>query len=168
MTIDELGAILAADLEKAAGTGQQCKSVALHLADFLEVTPGDVGIFTYDAARHRLVLVWPPGLRVAGDIPIDSPNALVAVTARERRTYRENDFSTVKHPQFFEHVLPGGTVQKIVSVPVLAGEELLGVLQVCRKGCDRRAVGPDFTPDDSTAVEKVAALLATSAASRIA
>lgn len=166
MTIDELCRRVAAGLEEAAGPGQRCESVARHVADFCEVGPGEVGIFRYDAARQGLVLCWPPGLRIAGDIPIESHDVLVAATARERTTHVDNDFPGHKHPLFYEKVLPGGRIQKIVSVPVLAGEELLGVLQVCRKGSDPVAAGPDFTSDDGAAMEKVAALLAAALSAR--
>jgi hypothetical protein len=39
-------------------------------------------------------------------------------------------------------------IQKIISVPLLSGEKVVGVIQISRKGTDSINVGPDFTQGD--------------------
>jgi hypothetical protein len=52
-------------------------------------------------------------------------------------------------------------IQKIMSVPVACpGGDVMGVLQVSRKGLDASVAGADFTSDDLKNVEQAAEILA--------
>ena len=39
-------------------------------------------------------------------------------------------------------------IQKIISAPILAGDRVVGVIQISRKGANPQLAGPDFTSDD--------------------
>jgi hypothetical protein len=79
----------------------------------------------------------------------------------------------VKHVSLFEAVKLGGIadedelsqqqlpIQKIMSVPVAqTGEDVIGVVQISRKGLDASVSGADFTNDDLRQLEQAAEILA--------
>ena len=52
-------------------------------------------------------------------------------------------------------------IQKIISVPVTRpGEQVIGVVQVSRKGADVKLAGEDFTGEDLKQLERIAEILA--------
>jgi hypothetical protein len=76
----------------------------------------------------------------------------------------------VKHVSLFEAVKLGAEeedrsqeqmpIQKILSVPVVpAGGNVMGVVQVSRKGLDASLAGADFTNDDLKQLEQAAEIL---------
>jgi GAF domain-containing protein len=78
----------------------------------------------------------------------------------------------VKHVSLFEAVKlgPGAEeeergqeqmpIQKIMSVPVVHDGNVMGVVQISRKGLDASLSGADFTGDDLKQLEKAADILA--------
>ena len=79
----------------------------------------------------------------------------------------------VKHVSLFEAVKLGAgadeedrsqeqlPIQKIMSVPVASsGGDVVGVVQVSRKGLDASVSGADFTNDDLRQLEQAAEILA--------
>ena len=85
-----------------------------------------------------------------------------------------NTFTRVKHVSLFEAVKLGAEVdededrsreqmliQKIMSVLVAGAEgDVMGVVQVSRKGSDGMAAGADFTYSDLKQLEEAAEILA--------
>ena len=79
----------------------------------------------------------------------------------------------VKHASLFEAVKLGADadeddhrqqqmpIQKIMSVPVAqSGGEVMGVVQISRKGLDGSTAGADFTNTDLKQLEEAAEILA--------
>src|SRR5438094_7109 len=64
----------------------------------------------------------------------------------------ENSFASTRHATIFESVKvapdDGGTIQKMVSAPILLDGRVIGVIQVSRKGANPHSAGPDFTSQD--------------------
>jgi len=88
----------------------------------------------------------------------------VSRTAREKRPEIINNFTTARHSTVFEAVpldskQRGDPIQKIMSVPVIAGTRVAGVLQVSRKGKSVTTAGADFSPNDLTALGQFASQL---------
>ena len=94
----------------------------------------------------------PEKLRAVGTIPLSSTTALAARTARDRRADMVNTFATSRHASVFEGVPLGareaGSIQKIISAPVLQGDTVVGVAQISRKGPTAGEAGPDFNSRD--------------------
>jgi hypothetical protein len=71
---------------------------------------------------------------------------------RERRSDILNNFSLSKHASVFEGVPlgrgSGESIHKIISAPILRGNSVIGVAQICRKGASLTDAGPDFTSRD--------------------
>ena len=105
-----------------------------------------------------LKFVFPIELRTLGAIPLVS-SAVAAKTAVNKSAEIFNNFVQVKHASIFEMVKLGTrhdeptmdaqTIQKLMSMAILDDKkEVLGVIQVSRKGATRNTAGPDFTDGD--------------------
>jgi hypothetical protein len=54
----------------------------------------------------------------------------------------------------------GESIQKIMSVPIVAGDRVIGVAQISRKGETTGAAGPDFSSRDLSELQGLNAGLA--------
>ena len=155
------------DLERMLPESPSAERVCLKLAQILRVNRNEVALLRLE--KNSLRFVFPPELRAAGVLPL-SGSAVAARTAATRTSLLSNSFSRVKHVSLFESVKLGGVeedssqqlpIQKIMSVPLASSEgNILGVVQVSRKGLDASLAGADFTGDDLNQLEKAAQILA--------
>lgn len=111
----------------------------------------EVAILGLTRDERSLRFLAPDTLRVVGQIPLSSSNALAARTIREMRAEIVNHFYAVPHASVFEAVPVSederaDPIQKIMSSPIMLGNKAIGVLQVSRKGKTPVDAGPDFTP----------------------
>lgn len=107
----------------------------------------EVAIFTFDRERDCFSFAWPLDMRHSGSIPFSANRSLLAVTAAERKGKLNNSFASTPHLFVFESFgrEKSGPIQRIMSAPMLKGDELKGVIQVCRKGTDADAGLKSFT-----------------------
>jgi hypothetical protein len=123
----------------------------------------EVAIFLYDKNNETLNFIWPPALRTAGFVPVSAHHSMVAKTAREKKAFLDNNFASTPHVNIFEHfrIENSGKVpiQKIMSAPMLVGDDLKGVIQVSRKGENRETAGDDFSADQLAALSRLASLI---------
>jgi len=149
----------AVDAQKPGEQEISLPAVAERIAKALGVRPEEVAILGVSAKWRHLHFLVPQALKNVGFIPLSSPSALAARTARENRAEMDNRFHDTRHASVFEGVkaetLSADAIQKIVSAPIVLGEKVIGVLQVSRKGTSSSTAGPDFSSDDVT---KIAAL----------
>lgn len=151
---------------------RQPKVTAEELCDELSkafrVQPTEVALLRRDGDYLRFV--FPPELREVGLIPLSSAT-VAAHTAATRRVDMFNRFARVKHASVFEGVrlqktepkeqAPSLPIQKLMSAPVLDAEDnVLGVIQISRKGHEVSMAGPDFTRDDLQQLQHAAQLVA--------
>lgn len=122
------------------------------VAKLFGVKEDEVAIMELAPSGRTLRFVMPEKLRQVGSIPISSNTALASRTARERRSDIINNFSSARHASVFEAVPLGRNadeaIQKIMSAPILSGEAVIGVAQICRKGASPITAGPDFSSRD--------------------
>jgi hypothetical protein len=128
-------------------------SVAERIAKGLGVKADEVGILGLSSKWRHLHFLAPEALKNVGFIPLTSNSALAARTARDSRPEIDNNFASARHATVFEGVKtsggePGDAIQKIMSAPILAGDKVIGVIQISRKGANAATAGPDFTPAD--------------------
>lgn len=121
-----------------------------------KVTPDDIALFSFDAARQELKFSWPKKLVNSGTIPLNAKNSLVARTLREKKAYIDNRFAKVSHGVIFEAFSGSKPIQKIISAPL--SEK--GVVQVSRKGADAKEAGPDFSQGELNALQQMAEVIA--------
>jgi len=126
--------------------------VAARIAKTLGVRAEEVAILAVSEKWRHLHFLVPQALKNVGFIPLSSPSALAARTARENRAEFDNRFHDTRHARVFEGVkaatLSAEVIQKILSAPILLEEKVIGVLQVSRKGMSLSAAGPDFSTVD--------------------
>src|SRR5262249_14468033 len=134
-------------------------SIAERIAKILNVKAEEVAILAVSAKWRHLHFLVPQALKNVGFIPLSSPSALAARTARENRAEVNNHFPETRHASVLEGVkaetLSAEAIQKIISAPIVHGDKVVGVIQISRKGISPAAAGPDFTSED---MNKVTAL----------
>ena len=138
-------------IEKESVTldSKSLSQVGRQVAKFFGVQEDEVAIMEVAPSGRSLRFVIPEKLREVGSIPLSSTAALAARTVRERRPEVLNNFPIARHATVFEGVplgrRPGEAIQKIMSAPILRGNTVVGVAQICRKGASLTDAGPDFT-----------------------
>lgn len=135
-------------------------SICGKVADIFHVRPTEVALL--ELRGKLLHFVFPAELRTAGAIPISS-SAVAARTAQTKKAELFNSFTEVNHFSVFELVKIGDSglddqvIQKLMSAPVLNNRgEVLGVIQISRKGPRPTIAGPDFTAADLQKLERIA------------
>ncbi len=156
------------ELESMLSQSPSSDRVCLKLARILRVRGSEVALLRLEKGSLRFV--FPPELRSAGVLPLTG-SAVAARTAATRTPLLSNSFMRVRHVSLFEAVKLGAEVedrsqeqmpiQKIMSVPVATSEgNVMGVVQVSRKGLDASLAGADFTGEDLKQLEQAAEILA--------
>ena len=155
------------ELERMLEDSPSPQRVCLKLAQILHVRRHEVALFRLE--MNCLRFVFPTELRAAGAIPI-SGSAVAARTAATRTALLSNFFARVKHVSLFESIKLGvgeeneGSdqmpIQKIMSVPVAQPQgNVVGVIQISRKGLDPSLAGADFTGQDLKELELAAEVI---------
>jgi hypothetical protein len=138
--------------EEAGSTKISLSTVAEKIARNLGVKNDEVAILAVSTRWRHLHFLVPEALKNVGFVPLSSNSALSARTARESRPEIENNFAATRHATVFESIKTAdgssGTIQKMISAPILLDGKVIGVIQVSRKGENPRSAGPDFTADD--------------------
>jgi|SRR5580658_938650 hypothetical protein len=158
------------ELESMLSESPSSDRVCLKLAQLLGVRRSEVALLRLEKGSLRFI--FPPELRSAGVLPLTG-SAVAARTAATRSPLLSNAFMRVKHVSLFEAVKLGAEadeedrsqgqmpIQKIMSVPVArSGGDVVGVVQVSRKGLDPSVAGADFTSEDLKQLEQAAEILA--------
>jgi len=157
------------ELERMLSELPSSDRACLKLAQILHVRRNEVALLRLEKGSLRFI--FPPELRSAGVLPL-SGSAVAARTAATRAPLLSNTFMRVRHVILFEAVKLGTLsdeedrsqeqmpIQKIMSVPVVGSGNVMGVVQVSRKGLDASLAGADFTGEDLKQLEQAAEILA--------
>jgi hypothetical protein len=152
------------EIAEAASPVKRVETIAASLGNAFAVGNDEIALFAYDSNREVLVFVWPHSLKSVGSIPLNAHRCLVAKTAVERQAGLDNRFASTPHLYMFEHFLADKEkripIQKIMSVPVMHGEQLKGVVQVAKKGADRDSAGVDFSAMDLQSLTEFVGIIA--------
>ena len=123
-----------------------------NIAKAFKVQPDEVAVLAKVGNDKFLKFILPEKLQMIGTIPLTSMTALAARTAREKKPEVINDFTNARHASVFEGVPLGRRhdelIHKIMSAPIMMNNEVVGVVQVSRKGRTARDAGPDFSRKD--------------------
>jgi GAF domain len=169
MPSEQIGELKKWAAEHARGGGE---GASVYLKRAIELIGKNFGVQIHEVAilgltpdERYLRFLSPDGLRIVGQIPLTSTNALAARTAREKRSELINHFSVVPHASVFEGVPiseteRGDPIQKIMSAPIAVGNRVIGVLQVSRKGKAVADAGADFTYPQLRELKTIADALA--------
>ncbi|HLW99131.1 MAG TPA: GAF domain-containing protein [Candidatus Acidoferrales bacterium] len=134
------------------------------LGSIFKVKSDEVAILGLVNGGKFLRFIVPEILQAVGTIPLNSNSALAARTAREKRPEMQNTFAGSRHASVFEGVPMGRgegvLIQKIMSVPILFEKEVVGVVQVCRKGRTQSQAGADFESGELRTLQGLSETLA--------
>jgi len=156
------------ELETMLAESPSSDRACLKLAQILRVRRSEVALLRLEKGSLRFI--FPPELRAAGVLPL-SGSAVAARTASTRTPLLSNNFMRVKHVSLFEAVKLGTggdeedrsqeqmPIQKIMSVPVINSGNVVGVIQISRKGLDASLAGADFSGEDLKQLEKAAEII---------
>lgn len=155
-----------AELAKLVSESPTAESACEKIATILRVERTEVALLRIE--KGTLHFVYPAELRAAGVIPMSS-SAVAARTASTRTSFLSNSFAKVKHASLFECVKLGAPgeqvseqppIQKIMSVPITGADgQIVGVVQVSRKGLDPSLSGKDFSNEELKQLEQIATIL---------
>src|SRR5437899_1901460 len=111
----------------------------------------EVAILVLTSDGKHLRFIAPRKFTDLGTIPITKRDSIAVNIFGRKVGEAMNNVPMVKHVAFFESVKlrdRAVPIQKMITVPILLGDEAIGVAQVSRKGETPAEAGPDFTPGD--------------------
>jgi hypothetical protein len=158
---------LANECEAEGMSTHNGEKVAAEIAKTFSVQPDEVSILRLE--KTLLSFVYPAKLQNVGSIPMNTSGSVAGRTASTKRAEVINNFAQTKHATVFESVDLGGKkppagskpeekhiIQKLMTVPVVSANGVVGVIQVCRKGVSAPAAGADFSPADLQRLVQIA------------
>ena len=158
------------DLESMISESPSSDRACLKLAQILHVRRSEVALLRLEKGSLRFI--FPPELRAAGVLPLTG-SAVAARTASTRTPLLSNTFMRVKHVSLFEAVKIGTGSRRRRSKPGTDADSenhvgsggafrrnVMGVVQISRKGLDASLAGADFTGEDLKQLEQAAEILA--------
>lgn len=158
-------ATLAAEIERLAealseqDADASLLGVAERIAKVFHAEQDEVAVLVLGERGRALRFLVPPKLRPVGSIPLSTTNSFAARTAREGHPHILNNLAGSRHISVFQGVPQGRdkgeVIQKIMSAPIQADGNVVGVVQISRKAKTRAAAGADFTQGD---LQKLTAL----------
>jgi transcriptional regulator with GAF, ATPase, and Fis domain len=164
---------LANDCESEGLSPENVERIVSELAKTFTVHNDEVAILKLETTN--LKFVYPAKLANVGSIPLNTTTSVAARTAMTKRAEAINNFAQTKHASIFESVELGrkaqrivgqkdekhtSPIQKLMTVPVVAANGVLGVVQICRKGKSAPEAGTDFSPADLQRLVAIATALA--------
>lgn len=152
----------------ALATGEpRLKLAAQALTQLFKLRADEVAIFSLDPKLEMVGFLWPPKLKVTGNLPLSSNTALVARTIRDGKAFVNNSFGSLSHATIFETVKidkdqpeAPQRIQKIMSIPLIRDGEKVGAIQLSRKGADGPSAGPDFGKNELALLADLAKVIA--------
>ena len=160
--IDEFCQKLQATMSTQSNLDDQMATCAKALSSTFRVQPDEVACFRFNPDLEGFSFLWPLEMKEAGTIPFSANRSLLVRTAEERKAFLDNSFASTPHLFVFEgfNKRNNSPIQRIMSVPILRGEELLGALQLCRRGGTSDGL-PMFSEAELAALGEIVKVVAT-------
>jgi len=154
---DQLAAIKKEKGSTKEGLEQGVKYCVEAVARTLKIKPDEVALLLVTTTGNTLKFMWPLPLYQSNSVlPASHKTAMASAVLQTRKGKVDNKMSESKHLRFFENVKgmesSGIPIQKMLALPLMAGANPVGVLEVSRKGKTPEAAGPNFTPEDAQAL----------------
>ncbi len=136
------------------GLEEGVKAIVAVVAHSLSVKPDEVALLVLTTSGNTLRFMWPePLYRGNAVLPAAHKNAVASAVLQARKGKVDNRMAESRHLKFFENVkgleTSGVPIQKMVALPVMLGNNPVGVVEVSRKGRTVDDAGPNFTPEDA-------------------
>ncbi len=111
----------------------------------------EIAILALSTDKKHLRFVAPRKFSSLGTIPITKRDSIAVTVLTKKMGETTNNVPTVRHVSFFESIKIKDRpfpIQKMITAPIFDGSEVVGVVQVSRKGETPSGAGPDFTGAD--------------------
>jgi hypothetical protein len=118
----------------------------------------EVAILLLSTDGKHLRFVAPRRFAELGSIPTSKRDSIAVGVLSRRSGEVINNVPTVKHVSFFESIKlreKPAPIQKMVTTPLVARGQLVGVAEISRKGETVREAGADFTPADLRKAQEI-------------
>jgi hypothetical protein len=118
----------------------------------------EVAILVLTTDSKHLRFVAPRKFSDLGTIPVTKRDSIAVNILGKKVGEAMNNVPMVKHVAFFESVKlrdRAVPIQKMITVPILQGEDAIGVAQISRKGETPSEAGPDFTAGDVRKAQEI-------------
>lgn len=125
--------------------------VVKYVATAFGAKTDEVAILFLTTDSRHLRFVAPRKFAELGTIPVTKRDSIAVNIFGRKVGEAMNNVPMVKHVAFFEAVKlrdRAVPIQKMITVPILLGDEAIGVAQISRKGETPGEAGPDFTGTD--------------------
>jgi hypothetical protein len=125
--------------------------VVKHVAGLFGARVDEVAILFLTSDAKHLRFAAPRKFSDLGTIPVTKRDSIAVSIFGRKAGEAMNNVPMVKHVAFFESVKlrdRAVPIQKMITVPILDGDEAVGVAQVSRKGETPSEAGPDFSSAD--------------------
>ncbi len=150
-------------IAKDGDQGERLKAVvkafARRLCTEFKLDEDEVSILRLTSDGGSLGYVIPDKLEKVAAIPINSNRSTTAWAARNKQGRILNIINIPRSTSVFQAVrLEDITnpIQKLMVAPIISHDQLIGVIQISRKGPTLDSAGPDFVPEDLDRLVKVA------------
>ena len=135
-----------------------CERVVKFVAAAFGAKTDEVAILFLTSDRKHLRFAAPRKFFDLGTIPITKRDSIAVNIFGRKQGEAMNNVPMVKHVAFFESVKlrdRAVPIQKMITVPILADGEPVGVAQVSRKGESASEAGPDFSQADANKAQEI-------------
>lgn len=154
------------------GLDEGVKAIVAAVTISLRVKPDEVALLVLTTTGNTLKFVWPEPLYKGNAVlPATHKNAVASAVLQARKGKVDNRMAESRHLKFFENVkgleTSGVPIQKMVALPVMVGDNPIGVVEVSRKGRTAEEAGPNFTPEDAQKLLALAKEFATGLAALV-
>lgn len=141
-------------LKEVKNKEEVLKAAVEIISEKLGLSEEDISILIYNPSEKLLEFVHPPELVGAGAIPSTAFDSIAAKVFKSKEGFMFNNFQNVKHLSFFEKLSKRKEpIKKLIAVPIIKGNEALGVIEVSRR--DEK----NFTQDDLSFMEQMGEML---------
>jgi len=160
------------ELEKLTGipaAERQRKAFEIVVATLMKtfcLKPDEIAVLILSEDRDMLRFAYPPELAAGGSnaFPVRFPSVAGRVVA-SGESLLSNQVQQEPHLAFYERVPVQGVaptaIQKLLAVPLRGpASEVLGVLEISRRGQTPGEAGPDFGPEERQQLERLVAAAA--------
>ncbi len=142
------------------------KTIASFLAERFAVSQAEIALLLL-RPNQKVLRFAHPLEHFKGQtnlIPVNSPGIATSVV-RSARGVIYNDMSQVAHLDIYEWIPTGREkpkeIQKMIAAPLtLGGGEVIGLVEVSRKGKTPQEAGSNFTPEELTQLTQIGAAVA--------
>ncbi len=132
--------------------------VVKHVSGVFGTRADEVAVLLLTADAKHLRFAAPRRFADLGTIPVTKRDSIAVAIFHRKQGEAINNVPMVRHVSFFESVklrdkvLP---IQKMITVPILLGSDVVGVAQISRKGESPAEAGADFSAADVKRADEI-------------